>query len=140
VSAGTQSPGAFGFVTDALKRGSKERAGPVRKTPIRVLVRGNDQRARFPSGSRERLRNRPLQRLTRTPSPGATMTLGNTIRCPHCHTDGIFGFDRTPTGRTYYCPSCARGWRIAAEDEVIATLRASHSALGAGSADTPEEP
>jgi len=66
------------------------------------------------------------------------MTLGNTIRCPRCHTDGIFGFERTPTGRTYYCPRCASGWRVAAEDEVIETLRA-RSELRASAAKTSQE-
>jgi uncharacterized Zn finger protein (UPF0148 family) len=67
------------------------------------------------------------------------MTLGNTIRCPRCHTDGIFRFERTHTGRTYYCPICASGWRVAAEDEVIETLRASHARLRASTEETPQE-
>jgi hypothetical protein len=41
-----------------------------------------------------------------------------TGRCPACLSHDVFGFERTCTGRAYYCHDCGTRWSLSVEDEV----------------------
>jgi DNA-directed RNA polymerase subunit RPC12/RpoP len=47
------------------------------------------------------------------------------VRCPKCATPDVFAFERTRTGRAYYCHSCGNRWKVTLEDEVLTIIDAS---------------
>jgi transposase-like protein len=47
------------------------------------------------------------------------MNYDASLRCPHCASPDVFGFGRTPTGRSYYCPKCNQHWRLTVEDQTL---------------------
>ena len=56
------------------------------------------------------------------------MTDGTTVRCTRCSGTDLFGFERTPAGRTYYCYLCGLRWTLSVELDVLTTMG---DALGA---------
>jgi DNA-directed RNA polymerase subunit RPC12/RpoP len=47
------------------------------------------------------------------------MTYDTSLRCPHCASPDVYGFERTPTGRSYYCPKCSEQWRVTVENRTL---------------------
>ena len=47
------------------------------------------------------------------------MTHDTSLRCPHCASLDVYGFERTPTGQSYYCPRCSQQWRVTVENRTL---------------------
>jgi DNA-directed RNA polymerase subunit RPC12/RpoP len=45
-----------------------------------------------------------------------------TVRCPMCSGRDTYGFERTVTGRVYYCHECGHRWKLTVEDEALDML------------------
>jgi hypothetical protein len=46
----------------------------------------------------------------------------STVCCTRCSGSDVFGFERTPAGRTYYCYRCGLRWTLSVELDVLTTM------------------